>query len=67
MPANDRRQNYVRARLIDRPGEPPIATSLPVQDSSMLSVLAAANCLIVRPPLAPAARAGEACRIIRLP
>jgi molybdopterin molybdotransferase len=32
----------------------------------MLSVLAASDALIVRPPHAPAARAGEPCRIIRL-
>ena len=32
----------------------------------MLSVLANSGCLIVRPPNAPAAKAGEACRIIRL-
>ena len=32
----------------------------------MLSVLADSGCLIVRPPHAAAAKAGEACRIIRL-
>ena len=67
MPANDRRQDYVRAKLAERPGKPPVATALPVQDSSMLAVLAEADCLLIRPPLAPAAAAGEACRIIRLP
>jgi molybdopterin molybdotransferase len=67
LPANDRRQDYLRATLAETPGELPVATALPVQDSSMLAVLAKADCLIVRPPLAPAARAGEPCRIIRLP
>ena len=33
----------------------------------MLGVLATADCLIVRPPHAPAAKAGEPCRIIPLP
>jgi molybdopterin molybdotransferase len=32
----------------------------------MLSTLAEADALIVRPPHAPAAKAGEPCRIIRL-
>jgi molybdopterin molybdotransferase len=32
----------------------------------MLAILAASEALIVRPPHAPAARAGELCRIIRL-
>jgi molybdopterin molybdotransferase len=44
-----------------------VATALPVQDSSMLAVLAEANCLLIRPANAPAAKAGERCRIIRLP
>ena len=64
---NDSRQDYVRARLATRRGELPAAIPLPVQDSSMLAVLANADCLIVRPPNAAAARAGDACRIIPLP
>jgi molybdopterin molybdotransferase len=66
LPANDARQDYLRATL--RPGTdgPSVATAHAVQDSSMLSVLAASDALIVRPPHAPAARAGEPCRIIRL-
>ncbi len=64
---NDNRQDYVRARLATRRGELPAAIPLPVQDSSMLGVFATADCLIVRPPHAPAARAGEPCRIIPLP
>jgi molybdopterin molybdotransferase len=39
---------------------------LPAQDSSMLGVLARADALIVRPPHAPAAKAGDTCHIIRL-
>ncbi|MCP4383907.1 MAG: molybdopterin molybdotransferase MoeA [Hyphomicrobiales bacterium] len=67
MPANGDRQDYVRGRLSGRGGGPPAAIPLPLQDSAMLSALAAANCLIVRPPHAVGARSGEACRIIRLP
>ena len=58
MPANDSRQDYVRARLDqDRGGR--VATPFRVQDSSMLATLAAADALIVRPVRAPAAAAGE--------
>jgi molybdopterin molybdotransferase len=67
VPANDGRQDYLRSRLAGRQGEAPAAIPLPVQDSSMLSVLAAADCLVVRPPHAPAAKTGDPCRIIRLP
>ena len=67
LPENDARQDHVRARLATRRGELPSAIPLPVQDSSMLGVLATADCLIVRPPHAPAAQAGDRCRIIPLP
>jgi molybdopterin molybdotransferase len=33
----------------------------------MLSVLVKADCLIIRPPNAPAAKSGDPCTIIRLP
>ena len=66
LPANDWRQDYLRASLAERRDAPPVATAFPLQDSSMLSTLAAADCLIIRPPLAPPARAGEPCRIVRL-
>ncbi|ODT17146.1 MAG: molybdopterin molybdenumtransferase MoeA [Kaistia sp. SCN 65-12] len=64
---NDRRQDYVRASLVDLPDGRRIATPLPKQDSSMLSTFVQAICLIVRPPHAEAALAGAACRILRLP
>ena len=67
LPENDDRQDYVRARLATRHGELPAAIPLPVQDSSMLGVLATADCLIVRQPHAPAVARGEPCRIIPLP
>jgi molybdopterin molybdotransferase len=63
---NDGRQDYLRATLASSPKGLPVAQALPVQDSSMLGVLALADALIVRPPHAPAARAGDECRIIRL-
>ncbi len=67
LPENDNRQDHVRARLATRHGELPAAIPLPIQDSSMLGAFARADCVIVRLPHAPAARAGEACRIIPLP
>ena len=66
MPANDDRQDYIRAKLAS--GDTSLAKATPrsQQDSSGLVVLAKADCLILRPPHAPPAKAGEACRIIRL-
>ncbi len=66
LPANDGRQDYLRAVLQRNPDALPTAAALPKQDSSMLGVLAEAGCLIVRAPYAPAAQAGETCRIIDL-
>ena len=63
--ANDGRQDYLRASLETREGAS-VATALSPQDSSMLRILAQAGCLIVRAPFAPAARAGDPCRIVRL-
>ena len=66
VPANDLRADHLRARLtMSQDGL--VATPFPVQDSSMIRVLAEADALILRPPHAPAARAGEPCRIVRLP
>jgi molybdopterin molybdotransferase len=66
LPANDGRQDYLRATL-RRLSDTVVATALPIQDSSMLSVLATADCLIVRPPHARAAVTGDSCKILMLP
>ena len=66
LPANDRRQDYLRARLSYDPAGKPIATAFERQDSSMFATLAQADCLIVRPPQAPPAAAGETVAIVRL-
>lgn len=63
---NDGRVDYMRATLAVRPDGPPVATPFARQDSSMLSTLAGADCLLVRPANAPAAAAGSPCRILRL-
>lgn len=65
MPANDHRQDYVRAFANNAPGGI-LVKPLSLQDSSMLKSLATANALIVRPPNAPAAAAGEVCDIVVL-
>jgi molybdopterin molybdotransferase len=64
---NDQRQDFMRARLEPSSDGLPIATAFDAQDSSLLRVFAQAQCLIVRPPLAPPAEAGALCHIIRLP
>ena len=66
LPGNDERADYLRAMLTATPDGIPVAMPAPVQDSSMLTPLAHADCLLVREPFAPAARAGERCAIIRL-
>ncbi|MBN9586308.1 MAG: molybdopterin molybdotransferase MoeA [Afipia sp.] len=67
LPANDQRQDYLRARLETGAEGLPVATSVGMQDSSLVANLAAANALIIRPPFAPAAPAGSTCTILRLP
>lgn len=63
---NDRREDYLRARLDHMPGELPLATPFETQDSSMLSLFSAADCLVVRPPHAPATGPGEIVPILDL-
>lgn len=65
LPPNERRQDYVRATLEPQDDDLPLVRSASTQDSSMLKILAGTQCLIVRPPLAPAAGPGELCSIIR--
>lgn len=64
LPANDTRQDYLRARLFYRGGEL-WADPFALQDSSMQSALARADALLVRPPHAPAAKEGQIVDIIR--
>lgn len=63
MAANADRQDYVRARAVPVDGQM-VAAPLDLQDSSMLSALAAANVLIIRPPNAPPAQKGDACTVL---
>lgn len=66
LPANDRRQDHLRARLAPGPDGTPIATAFERQDSAMLRLFAAADALILRAPHAEAAPAGAAVQVIRL-
>ncbi|MEO1090990.1 MAG: gephyrin-like molybdotransferase Glp [Pseudomonadota bacterium] len=67
MPANDQRQDFVRAQL-----EPlgdaaaPRVRPFSVQDSSMMSTLAHADALIVRPPFDPPRAIDDLVDIVRL-
>ncbi len=65
LKANDTRQDYIRAVLEMRAGEP-WAAPFPLQDSSMLRPMAEASCLIVRAPNAPAAAAGDGVYVLPL-
>jgi molybdopterin molybdotransferase len=61
---NGPRQDYMRATLVRGADGLPVATPSASQDSSLVKTMARADGLIVRPPRAEAAKAGEACRII---
>lgn len=64
--ANDQRQDYLRARLsVDADGRTTVAP-FDKQDSAMLSLLAGADCLIIRPPHALAAKAGDLVEVLML-
>ncbi|MEP3346054.1 MAG: gephyrin-like molybdotransferase Glp [Litoreibacter sp.] len=61
MGANKQREHYMRAVIADG-----AVTAFERQDSSLLSVLASANALIVRPPNDPARQIGELVEVITL-
>lgn len=65
LPANDERQDYLRASLT-LIGAGWQATPFEKQDSSMLAALSRADALVIRPALAEPAKQNEPCRIIRL-
>ncbi len=65
LEANGLRAHYMRATL-DSANTPPVATPLPDQDSALLSPLARAQCLIVRPANAPEVPRGASVQILRL-
>jgi molybdopterin molybdotransferase len=66
LEANGPRQHYMRARTASRDGERPAVSPLTSQDSAALSLMASADCFIVRPAEAPAADAGDIVDVLPL-
>jgi molybdopterin molybdotransferase len=64
LPENDERADYLRATLEQGPNGA-VATPFLIQDSSMMLPLAKADCLMIRGPYEPAAKAGDSCRIVK--
>ena len=65
MAANDQRQDYIRATVVEEDGAL-VATPFGTQDSSMLRRMADAEGLIVRAPFARPGGKGDACRVLML-
>jgi molybdopterin molybdotransferase len=61
---NNHRQDYLRAGLAQDDSGALVATPFEKQDSAMMARLARADCLVVRPPEAPAAKKGDRVEII---
>jgi molybdopterin molybdotransferase len=66
LAANDLRQDYLRATLVRDAAGGWLASPFAVQDSSLVKLLARAQCLVIRPPHAPAAKRGTECRMLSL-
>jgi molybdopterin molybdotransferase len=56
----------MRASLSQSPAGELIAHPFNSQDSSLVTVLARADCLVIRPPFAPAAAKGDMVEILPL-
>jgi len=63
---NDEREDYLRATLERHPDGSLVASPFSAQDSSMFATMARADALVVRPPHAPAAAAGEDVAVLPL-
>jgi molybdopterin molybdotransferase len=66
LAANGPRQHYMRAVIEAGDGGGPQVRPVRSQDSSLLSPLAEANALIVRPPRAPSVAAGQEIEVMLL-
>jgi molybdopterin molybdotransferase len=64
LPANDQRQDYLRAKISRDSQGNLVADANPKQDSSMMKIFAHADGLIVRQPHAPELAAGAPCSIL---
>lgn len=67
LPANDVREDYLRVSISRAADGHLVAKPVTHQDSSLLANLSLADALLIRPPHAPAAKAGDAAQIILLP
>ncbi len=67
LPANDRRQDYLRSTLAHGQDGELLVTPFEKQDSSMLSLMVRADCLVVRPPLDPPLPEGAPVEILTFP
>jgi molybdopterin molybdotransferase len=65
MRENDQRQDYVRAST-QNTAQSLLVSPFALQDSSMLTTLASATALIIRPPFAPALEAGAIVQVMML-
>lgn len=65
LPANDHRQDYLRARLMRADGKL-VVQSFGKQDSSMMKIFAQSDCLIIRAPGMPALEIGAETPILLL-
>lgn len=66
LAANDERRDHLRAVLSRDAGGDLTATVLSGQDSAMIRPLAAADCLVIRPPHAPPVAVGGSIEVLRL-
>ena len=66
LKTNDRRQDYLRATLTYDPQGQAVVTPARKQDSSMISIYAGANALIVRPPFDVARQTGDLVMVMPL-
>lgn len=66
LAANGERETWMRARLGSGPAGELVATPFGDQDSSLVSVFAAADSLLRRPPLAPAIAPGDLVEVLPL-
>ncbi|MDB5654062.1 MAG: molybdopterin molybdenumtransferase MoeA, partial [Tardiphaga sp.] len=66
LPANDQREDYLRAVLTTGDGGAVIARAVSKPDSSLLGNIAAAQGLLIRRPFAPANSKGALCEFLRL-
>ncbi|MEX0590074.1 MAG: gephyrin-like molybdotransferase Glp [Xanthobacteraceae bacterium] len=65
LPANDHRQDYLRARIARGADGRLVATPQDRQDSSLQALLVGSDGLLIRAPNAPAARTGSPCEVLR--